>query len=98
MPERAFVYQDVPTLKRTAAALEKALQTGQITDLQLSGIRTSMGQMGQSGVKQAYLQCRYEIFAHGAGLHGFDVNDECAALEPKNPYAERVMRVEQVAR
>lgn len=97
MPERAFVYQDVPTLKKTAAALEKALQTGQMTELQLSGIRTRSAELGPQGVKIAYLQCRYEIYARGAGLHGFIADEECASLEPKNPYAERVMRVEQVA-
>jgi hypothetical protein len=41
-----------------------------------------------------YLQCRYEIYAHGLGLHGFLADEQAATLEAKNPYGERVMRVE----
>lgn len=94
MPERAFVYQDVPTLKKTAAALERALQTGNVMELQISGIRTKTSELRAGDVRRLYLQVRYEIFAHGAGLHGLEVDASCADLEPKNPYLERVMRVE----
>jgi hypothetical protein len=94
MPERAFVYQTVETLKKTAAALERALQTGSVTDLQLSGIRTSHTPLTPDRVALMYLQCRYEIYAHGLGLHGFLADEQAATLEAKNPYGERVMRVE----
>ena len=96
MPERAFVYQSVADLKKTAQALERALQTGSITDLQISGIRTSHTPLTPDRVKLMYKQCRYEIYAHGIGLHGFEANEDCAALEPSNPWLERVMRVETI--
>jgi len=94
MPQRAFVYQDVETLRKTAAALERALAGGSITDLQLSGIRTSHVPLTPDRVQIMYLQCRYELYAHGIGLHGYTADPVAAALEPSNPYSERVMRVE----
>lgn len=95
MPQRAFVYQDVPTLKKTAQALESALQSGQVSSLQISGISTTTTPMSLRDVETRYLQARYEIFARGAGLHGFEADEQAAALEPKNPWLEKVMRIEQ---
>jgi hypothetical protein len=94
MPIRSFVYQDVPSLKKTAQTLERALQTGSVTDLQISGIRTSTNPLTPDRVALLYRQARYELYAHGQGLHGFTADTEAAAIEPSNPWLETVMRVE----
>lgn len=94
MPERAFVYQSVAELQQTAKAIERALQTGSVMELQIAGVRTKTSELNANDMRRLYLQVRYEIYAHGLGLHGFDADETCAAMEPKNPWQERVMMVE----
>lgn len=96
MPERLFVEQDVAALIKTRAALSKALTSGSLEELRISGVMTRTGSISQQELSTRYKQARYELWLAGQGKGGRTLSADALALEPTNPYLERVTRVETV--
>lgn len=96
MPERIFKYvENVDDLKSLIKDLAQAITSGSTTQLKNghTGWLKMTGPISQTELRKALMDARYEIYARGCGSNG-DAN--CKKLEPKNPYQEKVMRVEAV--
>lgn len=109
MPIRAFVTQSLEQLAVTIAALETALQSGQLNELRAAGIMTRTGKID---VERAYRQARYEAFLRAQfALHADPafVPNVCqqTGLAPAtvallaqwpDPYREEVRHVESITK
>jgi hypothetical protein len=93
MPVRAFVSQDLPTLQNTLAAIESALQSGQIEEIRVAGVITRTGKMMQTDLQLRYNQCRYELYLRVNALTCNDPTRPALLLQFPNPYPEKGMRV-----
>lgn len=102
MPVRNFVYQNAETLiTQIIPALERARQTGSIVELRAAGILTRTTSISQTDLVTLYYQARYEVYLKGKDTwcNGVITNKgdpKCKQLEPKDPYQEKIMRVETV--
>lgn len=94
MPIRAFTTQDLVQLKKTAAAIEKAMASGSLEELRVSGILTRMGAIGQRDLELRYNQCRYELYLRAKSLDDTDANKAALVAQFTNPHVEKIMRVE----
>ena len=96
MPERVFQIATVDELVAFWRALIPYLASGSTQEIRNNhtGFLKTSGPLSQVEVKNTIRDVRFEIYTRGKAGDGSADSIRCAALVPKNPLHERVMRVE----
>lgn len=97
MPERIFKYHTTAELIAEVKTLGKSLAStaGATNSLRNSstGFLVETADIDECQLRNRYMAGRWEIYQRGQGVDGNAAVAQCLALEPTNPFAERVMKI-----